>query len=139
MMMILSGLAVAAMVFVSGIHVYWAFGGTWGSRAALPAKADGNPVFLPGAAATLTVAAGLLAAAFLLAAQSGMVPGIDPGVWIRRGCMALAAVFFLRVIGDFRYFGMFKKQRSTRFARNDTVMYTPLCLILGLAYVLALV
>ena len=42
-----------------------------------------------------------------------------------------AAMFALRAIGDFRYVGFFKRIRDTRFARLDTLAYSPLCAVLA--------
>jgi Protein of unknown function (DUF3995) len=52
---------------------------------------------------------------------------------------AIAAIFLLRAIGDFRYVGFFKKERGSKFAKMDTKFYSPLCLLIGgLALVLQL-
>jgi len=48
--------------------------------------------------------------------------------WFTR---ALALVLLLRAIGDFRLVGFFKRIRGSRFARLDTVLYSPLCLALS--------
>lgn len=42
----------------------------------------------------------------------------------------------LRGVGEFRYVGLFKRVKGSRFARNDTRFYSPLCLMLaaGLFY-----
>lgn len=44
----------------------------------------------------------------------------------------LAVVLFLRAIGDFRLVGFFKQIRDTRFARLDTILYSPLCLVMAI-------
>jgi hypothetical protein len=36
-------------------------------------------------------------------------------------------------VGDLRLVGFFKRVRDTRFARRDTLFYSPLSLALGLA------
>jgi len=41
-------------------------------------------------------------------------------------------VFALRAIGDFRHVGFFKRVRGCRFARLDTLAYSPLCTALAL-------
>jgi Protein of unknown function (DUF3995) len=43
----------------------------------------------------------------------------------------LAAVMVARFLGDFRYVGVFKRVRGTRFADLDTRLYAPLCLALA--------
>ena len=37
-----------------------------------------------------------------------------------------------RAIGDFKYVGFFKRVRGSKFARMDTLVYSPLCLLLAL-------
>jgi hypothetical protein len=54
------------------------------------------------------------------------------GVVIEVGAWLIAAVFALRAIGDFRYVGFFKRIRDSRFARLDTLAYSPLCACLAL-------
>ena len=49
-----------------------------------------------------------------------------------RVLMALgAAVFAVRVVGDFRSCGLFKRSAADRFARLDTRLYVPLCFALS--------
>ncbi|WP_236336773.1 DUF3995 domain-containing protein [Paenibacillus auburnensis] len=47
------------------------------------------------------------------------------------GGWALASIFILRAVGDFRWVGFFKKQQGTVFAKRDTFLYSPLCLFIG--------
>jgi hypothetical protein len=42
-------------------------------------------------------------------------------------------VLALRAIGEFRYVGLFKRVRESRFAALDTRVYTPLCVALAAA------
>nr|WP_254844256.1 DUF3995 domain-containing protein [Leptospira santarosai] len=44
----------------------------------------------------------------------------------------LSAMFLFRAIGDFRLVGFFKKIRGTKFAKNDTAFFSPLCLLLSI-------
>jgi hypothetical protein len=86
----------------------------------------------------------LVAAGLLLFALSALARG---GFWDRAGgnlfvsvlLWMQVAVFLLRAIGDFRYVGFFKRVHKTAFARNDSLIYSPLCLLLAaLALCLAL-
>ena len=45
---------------ISGIHFYWAAGGTWFADSVLPVKNDGQETFKPTKFATIVVAIGLL-------------------------------------------------------------------------------
>ncbi|WP_079911985.1 DUF3995 domain-containing protein [Paenibacillus sp. 32352] len=131
--MIISALSLLSCIGI--LHVYWAFGGRWGSAASIPSRAGSDkPVFVPGKVGTLIVAVLLFGVCSVLLIQSGYVPYCKPMVWTRWGCMACAIVFFLRAIGDFNYVGFFKKITHSNFARNDTWLYSPLCFFFGLAY-----
>ncbi|MHC9063421.1 DUF3995 domain-containing protein [Nitrospira sp. CMX1] len=112
-------------------HVYWLLGGRVGLDAAIP-EIDGKPVFQPSAVATFVVAVALALCALLLAATAGLVSLPFPNmllIWLTRG---LAVLLLLRAIGDFRLVGFFKRIRGTRFARLDTAVYSPLCLLLAI-------
>ncbi|WP_246070707.1 DUF3995 domain-containing protein [Paenibacillus kobensis] len=140
--MILTVIPAAAAIVLAAIgllHLYWAFGGAWGGRAAVPETLRGKPLFIPGRIATVLVSAALFAAAALIAIQADLLPRPSGSEWIAWGCRGAAAVFALRTIGDFRYVGLFKSVRSTRFARYDTRLFTPLCFLLCLAFITALI
>ncbi len=122
---------IATFLGVSFWHVYWLLGGRVGRDAAIP-EIDGRPAFQPSAAATFVVATALALCALLLAATAGLIPlPLSPTVltWLTQ---ALAVVLLLRAIGDFRLVGFFKRIRDTRFARLDTAVYSPLCLLLAI-------
>jgi hypothetical protein len=113
------------------IHVFWAVRGISGRSVALPEQ-GGRPIVQPSRASTLGVAGGLFGGALTLLAQLGMVPSPLPAVWTRRGARALATLFLLRAIGDFRYVGLFKRVKDSPFARWDSWLFTPLCLTIAL-------
>jgi hypothetical protein len=116
---------------LAALHLYWAAGGRWGARAAVPERA-GAPLFEPSVAACIGVAALLFCAAALVCAKaSGWSPSWLPGWWSTVGTGGVAIVLVGRAIGDFRWVGFFKRIRDTRFARLDTAFYSPLCLALG--------
>ena len=119
----------AVCVVLAGVHVYWACGGGQSLGNVVPTR-DGAPVFVPGKAATLLVAVALLAAAVVSAWRAGAL-NIGP-VWIPRvGIWVIAVVFSVRAVGDFHYFGFFKRVRDTAFARYDTLVYSPLCAVIA--------
>jgi hypothetical protein len=53
-------------------------------------------------------------------------------------CM-VGIIFIARSIGEFRWLGFFKKHRGSAFSKWDTLMYSPLCLLLGAAVIYILV
>lgn len=122
---------IAVFLGLSLLHFYWLLGGRLGLNAAIP-EIDGKPAFQPSATATLVVAIGLALCAWLIAATGGVLSLPLPYSvlsWLTR---ALALVLLLRAIGDFRLVGFFKRIRGSRFARLDTVLYSPLCLVLAI-------
>jgi hypothetical protein len=110
---------------LAGLHVVWALTGKTFPCAVIPTE-NGVPVFHPEKTATLAVAA-LLATAAGVTVWRGAWP--DAGAtWVpRAGIVVIALVFAARAVGDFRRVGFFKRLRGTPFARNDTLVFSPLC------------
>jgi hypothetical protein len=132
--MIAGAAAILILLMLAGVHLYWAAGGKAGKGAAVP-SADGRPLMRPSAFGTAIVAVGLCVMAALVALRIGWLnlPALSGnGVVVRVGAWLIAAVFTLRAIGDFRYIGFFKRIRDSRFARLDTLAYSPLCACLAL-------
>jgi hypothetical protein len=135
------------VIFVAGVvalilsslallHLYWAFGGAWGAKDAVPQR-KGKPLFKPGPGACTAVAALLvLAAVVVWSKAAGWSLPFLPGYWSRVGTLGVALVFTGRAAGDFRWVGLFKRERSSRFARLDSWVYSPLCLLLGIGALL---
>ena len=128
-----------AVIFAAlcGLHLFWAAGGRWGlggaipREAATPAGQPGPRLFTPGPAATLAVAFGLAIAAAVVLGRSGWLSLPFSPAWLRLGALALGALFLVRAVGESRYLGLFKSVRDTEFARYDTFLFVPLCLLLG--------
>lgn len=124
--------SVPMLCAIALVHVYWAFGGRLGKRAAIPEQ-DGVPLLRPTMLGTLAVATALLAGACVVASRAGWLwPNLYPGA-IAFAVVALALIFAVRAVGDFRYVGFFKRVRGSRFARMDSVCYSPLCVALSLS------
>ena len=137
--MIAGGAASLTLLFLGGLHVYWAAGGRWGAAVAVATHADGTPMFRPSALATIVVAGALFTTAGIIASAAGLLPApsfLWSG-WSRHLGLAAAAVFGLRMIGDFRFAGLFKRERRTEFARWDSQLFSPLCGALCVACAIA--
>jgi hypothetical protein len=113
------------------IHLYWAARGVSGRAVAVPER-DGRPIFRPGRASTVAVAMGLFGGALTLLAGIDLVSLPMPASWPRWGAWALATLFALRAVGEFRYVGIFKRVTGTPFARWDSRLFTPLCVLIAL-------
>ena len=132
MIKLLAILLVGAFALLALVHVYWALAARATRSAALP-EIDGRAAFVPSRMATLAVASALAACALLVAATSGLAPPLLPLRMLCGLMFALAIVLMARAIGDFRLVGFFKRVTGTRFARLDSAVYSPLCLVLAVA------
>ncbi len=125
-----------AFVVISLWHVYMAVVPDAGVSWAVPSR-EGKPLFRPSRAATFIVAVLLLLLAALIAACAGLWHiGIPHRVllWLS---YALALGLVGRAIGDFRYVGFFKRVRGSPFARMDSLVFSPLCLLLAAGVLLS--
>lgn len=118
------------MVCLAALHAYWAMGGSWGAAATIPTM-NGQRTMQPGATATWTVAALLLAAALVICGRAGMLAAGRPAWVFHSGAWVITAVFLLRAVGNFSTFGFFKSIHGTLFAYWDSRLYSPLCLLLA--------
>ena len=124
--------SVPTLCAIAIVHVYWAFGGRFGKRVAIPEQ-DGVPLLRPTMLGTLAIATALLAGACAVASRAGWLwPNLYPGA-IALAIVALALIFAVRAVGDFRYVGFFKRVRGSRFAQMDSLCYSPLCVALSLS------
>jgi Protein of unknown function (DUF3995) len=129
-------LTLAIIAFAAAFHLHWALGGRLGYSVSLPQRADGSPVMAdrlrwwrPAAGA---VALGLVALALLVLGDAGhLALPLPPGL-ARAALIATGAAFVARALVPNPWVGFFKSIRSTRWARFDTRLYSPLFLLLGL-------
>jgi len=128
----LGEIVVAILALLAAVHLFWALGGRLGKGLAVPEKANkAGPAMRPKPAATLLVATALAVAADLVAMRAGLLSSLLPAWLPQTFCALLALVLLARAIGDRRYVGFFKRIKDTRFARLDTMAYSPLCLVLA--------
>lgn len=111
-------------------HFYMAAMPSSGESGAVPSVA-GKPLFVPSARATASVGVVLLLFSGLVAGTAGIFPLRIPRLVLTGLSYALAAGLLARAVGDFKYVGFFKRARGSRFATMDTLLYSPLCLLLA--------
>lgn len=132
----------AVFALLGLVHVYWALGGRRGLEAALPHLAvppdrqqPGEPAqrraFTPSPAGTLAVAAALLGVALAVALRGGLFSAPVQHAALRLLLGAVALGLLARAVGDFRLVGFFKRVKGSMFARMDSRVYSPLCVLLG--------
>jgi len=120
----------AIFTILGAWHFYMAFAGHSGESAAVPSR-DGKPTFTPSAGSTIAVGTVLILFAVLVAGTSGMLSLGLPIRLLSGVSYALALGLLARAVGDLNYVGFFKRIRGTPFARMDTMLYSPLCLLLS--------
>jgi len=120
----------SVLALIAALHFYWAAGGHAGRAAAVP-EMNGRPTLEPGPLGCFSVGVLLVLAALILLGRGGVVRLPGPRWLFVIGSWSVGAILALRGIGDFRSFGLFRRVTGTRFARNDTLVYTPLCLLLA--------
>ncbi len=121
---------------LSGLHVYWALGGTWALKGAIPEafsegffEAEKKPGFV---LATWIVAIGLLGFG-LISANSIRFESLIGEQFRNYALLGMSIIFLLRTVGDFKTFGLFGKRTDHIFSQRDRRIYVPLCLYLGLS------
>ncbi|SOC06562.1 uncharacterized protein DUF3995 [Ureibacillus xyleni] len=138
MIKILIGLTSLLFIIIGMLHVFWAFGGRWGVNSALPTKDDSNlPVLRPSMVGTLFIGLLCFFASVLLLVQIDLMVVLKSSPLSKWLCIAGGIVFLLRAIGEGKYVGFFKKIKHTRFAKQDTAFYSPLCVWISLIFLLA--
>ncbi|MBE1557153.1 DUF3995 domain-containing protein [Sporosarcina limicola] len=137
MVTIITILAACILFLISLLHVFWAFGGTWGKNVVLPEE-QGNRAFSPSVGGTLLVALLLSMAGGILLIEANHISLPEKYLIVQIGAWVCAVVFALRVLGDFNYFGIGKKKRNTKFSKMDTYLYIPLCAFLSVAFIVAI-
>lgn len=119
------------LFMLSILHFNWALGGKWGFDKVIPTNPEGERVFHPKKKHSLIVGLCLLIFALFYLLKSELIPLKTPisspyfAGWI------ISVLFILRAIGDFNYIGFFKKITQTKYANLDTMIYTPMCSIIG--------
>ena len=137
MTFVLAQWLVTIFAAISLMHVYWAMGGQWAAVAVIPQVPVNNdelilrPAFKPSGWITLAVAAALLLIAALVCMRVGWWFSPVHHWALQWLISAIALLMFARAIGDSELVGFFKEVKGSRFARLDTWVYSPLCLVLG--------
>lgn len=116
------------------IHFYWAFGGTKGRKGSIPTDSNGRKLFHTSFTVTIFIAVGFIFfAAVNLAYQNWMNLAAVQN-YPKYGMLFIGIIFLLRTIGDFNYVGLTKTHKQTKFAKLDTILYIPFCLLLTVTH-----
>lgn len=122
----------AIFIILSALHFHWAFGGDLWFNDVIPTDMEGKNVHNPGKIESAVVGVGLLLFSSFYLIQMGYLDLSMPRWVSQYGGWIISTIFLLRAIGDFKYVGFAKKIKSTEFAKNDTSVYSPLCLAISI-------
>jgi len=131
MLTLLSVFLFLIFLCLGSIHFYWAKGGRWGSRYALPTDPNGKAMLKPSKMSTVIVGMGLTSFGIFYLIFSGILPIPLPHWLLTYSSWIIPIIFLLRAIGEFKYVGFFKKVKGTAFAIMDRKLFSPLCLAIG--------
>ena len=132
--LVLGLLTSGVLLVVAGVHVNWALGSHWPmtdtrelhERVTPPGMPDPGPVETSLVAATLAVAAALVA-----------MSALGTATWLSWGATALVGVILaLRGLGGLVISGLLRRQST--FARLDRRYFSPMCIALALGTAIAL-
>ncbi len=131
----------AALLVLSGLHIYWGIGGVWPGHdvTSLARKVVRTPniVRMPGAIPCMIVAAVLAVTALWPLVMIGLLPPIFSITLIYVYGLIVAAVFLLR--GVAAYTQAFRRRFPEEpFASRDRWLYAPLCLLIGAGFIFML-
>lgn len=113
------------------IHFYWAAGGQFGFENTLPTNQEGVRMLDP---QTIDCIIGGIVFTFFGSIYAISLKSMNSkfAKAILNICLwFIPIIFMLRAIGDFNYVGFFKEIKNTNFAYYDTILYSPLCLVIA--------
>ncbi|MBM9549230.1 DUF3995 domain-containing protein [Leptospira sp. 201903074] len=114
------------------LHFLWSLNILWGFESALPRKKDGSFLFYPKRIESFLVGLALtLLAGFYVSFTGFAALSFDPKVY-KIGFWFTTVIFGIRAIGDFKYVGFSKRIKNKEFAYWDTILFSPLCLLISL-------
>lgn len=126
--------SIGIFAFLSVIHIYWGLGGRWGYDTVIPVE-NGKPAINPSKGITLLLAAIFLLPIFIILGDIGVFSTKFSYLY-RVGIWGVFIAFLMRAIGNFKNIGFFKKNKGTKFAIYDTILFSPLCLLISLLILL---
>ena len=133
-MNVVSIIVAIAFAVLAILHIYWASGGRLNIRKMVPV-AGGEPLFIPGPVGTFVVAV-ILICFTMVALGLGFYNMVSVACqpYLEIAGYTIGGVLVLRSIGEFRYVGFFKRVRGSEFAKIDSWVYSPFCLLTGSAF-----
>lgn len=114
-----------AVIFLilAGFHFYWALGGKQFLKAVVPKNNYEDSITMPKWYYTIFVGV-------VLMLLGGYYLCLPHQLYILK--YTIPILFMIRVVGDFKYVGLFKTVKSTLFAKRDQQVFIPICFLIAL-------
>jgi len=132
MIYFLASISSVLLIGIGMLHFYWAVGGKWAIKSVSPTKGVNEPIKMPGFAITFLVGIIILCVGLMYAVQGNVIQFKTLGKVPYYIVLIFAIIFLIRVIGDFKYVGLFKSIKTTTFAKYDNLIFIPVCLFFSL-------
>ena len=124
-------LLVFIFLIISILHFYWAFGGSWALNQVTPTTVEGRKIIEVTPLASMVVGIGLLAMAFYYYSEiSSLGMNLPQRINVLIQWL-IPFIFLARAIGDMKYVGFVKQVTDTDFGKLDSLIYSPLCLVIS--------
>ena len=125
---------VLSIIFISlaFLHFYWGISGKPVGDGMVPTNEKNEKLLNPKPLDCFVVAIGLLSFAWFVLIRSELVIMHLPKWLLNSGLGVITFIFLIRAIGDFKYIGLFKRIKHSKFAKLDTQYFSPLCLLIAL-------
>ena len=123
----------SVLIAVTALHIYWLFGGKTGLEFAIPNYTPSRKRYNNLNKFKLFFATVLFASMSLFnIEQAEIINGIFYDDFMHWGHRIIAVIFLFRSIGNFKFIGFTKTFKGTTFAKLDTYIYSPVCLLLSI-------
>ncbi|RQO29861.1 hypothetical protein DBR32_14880 [Taibaiella sp. KBW10] len=133
---VLSLLHTIIFLFLSILHLYWAISNDPGVFEMIPTDAGGRTIWKPRPIWLFLGAFMFYAFAMVNMFNEEFINLVISKKVINVAMAVIALAFFVRFVGDFRYVGISKTLRTSPFARRDSRIYVPFCLVMSLSHFL---
>jgi hypothetical protein len=129
---------IAVLAGLAALHAYWGFGGRWPGQddASMVERVVGRTreMRAPRPRACFLVAAALLTTAILVGVHATAALNGEIALLAKVGFWSAALVFLLRGLAGFVP-AVFRYAEGTPFHRLNRLYYSPLCLLIAIAFV----
>lgn len=121
-------------IFLAILHANWLSGRSRFAGLITPTDGNDRMLFRPSPLLLVFLCIISVISATLNLGWVGLLPFGPYRQLCGYGIAVIGTLLLLRAIGDFRYIGFSKRHSNSRFARADSTLISPLCLLFSLTH-----